>query len=263
MKTQLVKTLSIALLLSIPFASHALPGDPYDQHNQVNAQIETLQSTVANLKKQYDAIEPQKTDLTLASSNAKGDDKGLLAQTGQKIRDLNALAVQTNLLMKQKEAEIQNLKDTKLADLAARIATLEPAAEQMEILTKFRASLAGIQGWKKRDFTHCKTTKVPSAEGKSKKIDQPTVVKSDKSTPYFMKAERANTWAAAASSAKASAASAISYAAVLGYTNPTIKVVTVPAGKGLNDTFSFTKISVTPASSTSSSSSSASDQAKE
>lgn len=245
MKTHLVKTLSITLLLSIPFAVQALPGDAYDQRTQVNAQIAGLQGTIDNLKKQYDAIEPQKTALALASSQAKGDDKGLLAQTGQKIRDLSALAVQTSLLVKQKEAEIQTLKDTKLADLAARIATLEPAAEQMETLTKFRASLAGIQGWKKSNFTYCKTTKVLSenkvASEKAKTALGTTVAKSDKSAPYFLKEEQAKSW-------KGSITSGLSSAAALVYAYPTIKVVTVPAGKSLGDTFSFTKI--TPAVST-------------
>jgi hypothetical protein len=241
MKMHLVKTLSITLLLSIPCASHALPGDPYDQRTQVNAQIAEIQGTIANLKKQYDAIEPQKTDLALASSQAKGDDKELLAQTGEKIRDLSALAAQTSKLIWAKEAEIKALKETKLTDLAARIATLEPTAEQMETLTKFRASLAGIQGWKKSNFTYCKTTKVPSTEDKSKKVAQPTVTKSDKSAPYFTKEEKPKSWAGSITSGLASATALV-------YAYPTIKVVTVPAGKALGDTFSFTKI--TPAAST-------------
>lgn len=258
MKTHLVKTLSITLLLSIPFTAHAAPTlikdqtpchpqglNPFEQRTQVNSKIASIQDTIANLKKQHDAIEPQKAALTLASSDAKGDNKALLAQTGEKIRDLDALAAQTSKLIWAKQAEIK-VQQQELLRLAARIATLEPSTTDLPSITieTFRKEiLPAIQGWKKSDFTYCKTTKV-SSEDKSKKIDQKTVVKSDKSAPYFIKEEQPKTWTG-------SIASGLSHATALVYAYPTIKVVTVPAGEGLADTFSFTKISVDQASSSS------------
>lgn len=247
----LVQTLSIALLLSAPLALHALPGDPYDQRTQINAQIVSIQGTIANLQKQYDAIEPQKAALALAASDAKGEDKKLLVQTGQRIRELGSLASQTALLIKERETEIK-LQETKLAALALRIATLEPSTKVLPALTieTFRQNvLPGIQGWKKSKFTYCKTTKVLSEDKapsqKAKTAIGQTVAKSDQSAPYFIKEEQARTL-------RASAASAAAYALSLGYTYPTIKMITVPAGKGLSDTLSVIKIS--PATSAASSS---------
>lgn len=135
MKTHLVKTLSITLLLSIPCASHALPGDPYDQRDKANAQIAAIQGTITKLQNQLAAIEPKKSEITLASSSAKATDKNILLKTGQQINDLNLLAAQTSLLIKEKEDALKKAQAA-LPALAARIKTLEPSCEKLPALKK-------------------------------------------------------------------------------------------------------------------------------
>ena len=194
MKNHLVSTLSLTLLLSTPLALQAVPKpqpdqdtyhpnglNPYEQQDAANQEIANLNTTIENLKKQRDAIEPKKKELTLITST-KGTDAALLIATGKQINDLNLLAAQTAALIIEKEAELKTTK-SKLPALAARIKTLEPAVneETMKTFRKYQENLNGIQSWNPNSFGYCQTTKVPSKEDKTKKINQETVKPSDKS----------------------------------------------------------------------------------
>lgn len=223
MKTHLVKTLSITLLLSIPLALQALPGDPYDQRTQVNAQIASIQGEIADLQGQKDAIEPRKRDLTLASSKTKGTNPQLLVQTGQQINDLGLLAVQTSLLIKEKDAAVKAAQD-ELAKLAVRIKTLEPsgklpalkkvAKEPSITIETFRKDvLPAITAHQAVDFTNSETYLAKDKNLKDK------VAKSDKSAPKLpTSAEYQEIVTARSKTWRATIASGASYIASFVYT---------------------------------------------
>jgi hypothetical protein len=132
MKTNIVRTFSLTLLLSTPLALQALPGDPYAQQAELNAHIATLNAPLTDLR----------TQLTTPA----------VQQDAKKTNDIK-LAIQFS------EAKIKE-EQAKLPALAARIKTLEPSADKMETLGKLRHSIPGIQGWAQRGFKVCETTEV-------------------------------------------------------------------------------------------------------
>ena len=131
MKTNLVRTLSLTLLLSAPLALRALTGDPYEQKTQLNEHITANDASLTALRAQLPTAQPD----------------------AKKTNDIK-LAIKT-LEPKIKEEKAQ------LPALAARIKTLEPSADKMETLAKLRTSFPAIQAWTENDFKVCTSTQVP------------------------------------------------------------------------------------------------------
>lgn len=195
MKKNFVNTLPLVLLLSIPHAVHALPGDPFEQKTQLDQEITTLMQSLVNLKSQQSAIPGQKQELTLKTSQAKVD-TALAVETGKKIDGLNLLAAETALLITKTDADLKAAQ-AKLPGLIARIKTLEPSAN-LEQFHTYQKNLKGIQEWNENNYTHYAATKyaimfnengapLKGNTGKTMitQTATQTVKKSDKSAPYL------------------------------------------------------------------------------
>lgn len=205
MKTHLVKTLSITLLLSIPCAMHAAPTkaliqdstpvhpkglNPFEQRDQLKKTIGDLEKTIDNLKKQRDGIEPKKNEITLASSVPGGIG---LSKAATQLAGLDTLAASTAKLLAEKEALLA-AENAKMPALEARIQKLQPSEDKLEAFKAYQTAIHQIQS-SKFTFKHCATTNVPAQDdngnvikgenGKTVKVSQPTIAQSDKSGAHL------------------------------------------------------------------------------
>jgi chaperonin cofactor prefoldin len=223
MNKLLVTTLSLTLLLSTPIALKASPGEtakksrtaflvqpnplekidslgrnPYQQKAALEKNIEQLKQEIERLKKDQAAIPETIKKFALESSTQNNDTARVTASNT--ISGLDRLAATTALLIKEKEAKLNEHVKTELPALAARIKTLEPSPEKLALLIQYRADAKawmGAWGTDKSKFTYITTIKSAFIEENGKlvkntqghKVQRYTVAKSDKSAPVVTAAE--------------------------------------------------------------------------